>query len=1245
MDDFDNINVGIAFEDLSEEQEMAHQGQDDILVNTGNLSAIDQRELDSIPHLTQSMENGTNTRHSPPTIFISNADDADDDIIMIDLHDASQQAQRRWAEHKKSGSSKVSNKPDKIKQEPKEDQSIPVLSSTVKKPVNSHQLLAAQRTMLARNAGLGDHDVGLGSSSNQQVYAEGSSRKKQSEEMGITDEHASVDTAMRFDDDDNSWMNADPDEDEEYRYLTENRNTLERRRKNKEISANDLCQLLGIENRLQTLDSLKAASEGPNISEQPVEEESLFVEDNVGDQIGEHHMSGEPATNTLHPSMNGMDVDDFEGFSQMLGEALDTGSEQRGAKKSSKPRKKPEKRAKDAREFHARETLRRENDRTKARHREESKAALAGSSKTKGKGRAKKNATSIALEPLPPQGNPDFQSGTDNAAKLMLENLMANNPIEDRINNPIFDVGPEPEITDGKMKKATQFQRLFANIPNGGCQRTVRNEKKKLQLASRSFGYAKVRAVDGKWLVKGMKSTLYHHQLLGAHWMLSREVSGESPNGGLLADSMGLGKTIQTLACMVGNPPSPDDLKRRTKATLIVVPAAVIAQWDDEIKFHVEDKVFRKVFRYKASSNITVPILQDCDIVITSYTEVMKEFPFPDSNDRANIQRMSYKEWISQTELDTGFLHKIKWYRVVLDEAHAIKNNSSRTSLACQNLRSIYRWCLTGTPILNRVEELFPYLRFLKANYAMDWQTFQKYFCDFDTIECQNRLSAVLSYTMMRRTMGTTIMNRPIITLPVPHPKVEYINFSQEEKIIYRITENRFRQTLNMFIAKGDIRRKYGIFMVQLLRLRQCTSHPFMLERTIKESWTSDDVAELKDKLSQLNSSPTHRPFYEQTRVWVNEAEASRAKSSAGEGIPEGQLSFGRGSYGTNFNMDKALEMLSEKELYASINCGICQDVPQEPMGTNCGHVFCRDCLESYMNSKAVDQDDIECPTCNTVISQTFNPAGHGIQEDDEQDAPEPGPKPRRGQGKQRRQKKVPENSKGRDAMGFEPYTPYSTWLTHSDTDSGFPLVPSAKTAALKSILLKGFTEAPLDKVVIYVQFRTLARIVGRMCKQEGWNFLYLSGDCTLDHRSKALKMFRDDPEVPILIAGLKCGGLGLNFPWANRCISLDLWWNHGVEQQAFGRIFRIGQKKETYMTRIIVKDSVDMRLLTMQAHKLRDVDRAITETDTQPGLSLHQLANLFGFLKTDADGEIVAIEADYQDDDDPPSPPGSSGV
>jgi len=69
----------------------------------------------------------------------------------------------------------------------------------------------------------------------------------------------------------------------------------------------------------------------------------------------------------------------------------------------------------------------------------------------------------------------------------------------------------------------------------------------------------------------------------------------------------------------------------------------------------------------------------------------------------------------------------------------------------------------------------------------MDWKTFQRHFCDPDADDCHARINTLLSYTMMRRTMKTTILNRPIINLPKPHPEVQYIEFSTEERIIYRI--------------------------------------------------------------------------------------------------------------------------------------------------------------------------------------------------------------------------------------------------------------------------------------------------------------------------------------------------------------------------------------------------------------------------------------------------------------------------
>ena len=72
----------------------------------------------------------------------------------------------------------------------------------------------------------------------------------------------------------------------------------------------------------------------------------------------------------------------------------------------------------------------------------------------------------------------------------------------------------------------------------------------------------------------------------------------------------------------------------------------------------------------------------------------------------------------------------------------------------------------------------------------MDWQTFQKYFCDPNAPDSIYRIQTVLSYTMMRRTMSTTILNRPIVTLPPPHPEIQYIQFSPEEQVIYRIVSD-----------------------------------------------------------------------------------------------------------------------------------------------------------------------------------------------------------------------------------------------------------------------------------------------------------------------------------------------------------------------------------------------------------------------------------------------------------------------
>ena len=571
--------------------------------------------------------------------------------------------------------------------------------------INSSNIAATQRAMLERKLGGAKQLKSVIGTTSYQAEAEST-------------------TSFHLEHDDHSWMNEAPESDEEYENLVGTVKMLERRHNNNKITNAEGVKLFRLKRELALKNKLRHAAASANKSD--TEDKGLFVQEETREEAAQRHAI--IAANEQKGESPALDAGDEDGDDSSAGIQLQRNAEEvnlgallqrsfdaqgtgpaiieKGLTNTKKRRKPP----KNAREFHAREEqARQDKERRKSQKKKARKpakrspqksVAKAGKATKKGKGRMKANEE---IDTLIRSVGSNRKDGIDEIGKMILEDLMSNDQIADRLNNPIFNIALEEQIYGSH--KATQLQQLLANIPSGTDATGAKNDQASLLKASKSFGYANVRAVDGKWLVKGMKSTLYHHQLIGAQWMLSRELSSQDPFGGLLADGMGLGKTVQMLACMLGNFPQEKDKKQKRKATLMVAPSSVINQWMDEIRGHVEEAVFPLIYHYRSSSKVTKEMLEKVNIVVTSYATVMRQLPFPDEKNRGEIAKMGYKNWLKNAYAQLGVLHKVFWYRVILDEAHAIKNHVGRTSLACQKLKSVYRWCLTGTPLLNRAEE------------------------------------------------------------------------------------------------------------------------------------------------------------------------------------------------------------------------------------------------------------------------------------------------------------------------------------------------------------------------------------------------------------------------------------------------------------------------------------------------------------------------------------------------------------
>ncbi|KAF9153044.1 hypothetical protein BG015_004223 [Linnemannia schmuckeri] len=642
---------------------------------------------------------------------------------------------------------------------------------------------------------------------------------------------------------------------------------------------------------------------------------------------------------------------------------------------------------------------------------------------------------------------------------------------------------------------------------------------------------------------------LLEHQKIGLTWLQKME---EGTNrGGILGDDMGLGKTIQSIALIVSRPaepiddpvfwdnketyyraPPPEKLVK-TKATLVVAPVALMYQWAEELRTKTQPGLL-KVHIHHGSSKITDPeMLRRYDVIITSSTTLAGE---------AGDDTPRKKKPI-------GALFKAHFHRIILDEAHIIKNKSTKSSLACAALASTYRWCLTGTPVQNSVNELYSLIRFLNIRPYCDWDEFRNKISNPMKKQRQygtamQRVQALLKAVCLRRTKTCMVDGKPILNLPDRNVEIVHAPFSHDESAFYHALENRIRERFNAYVKAGTVMKNYSNILVLLLRLRQACCHPHLIKDFDK----------------------------------VTEVDAPQGQKAHVEVLLDNL-------------MEDIIRRLVEREDDIR-ECPICMDVGEESVILSaCGHIYCRACISDFLTRQ--EEEDRKCPECRRPANlQNFIPVTDFNARYNK--PPEADPK-----GKGRADEDVDEDNL-KAPLDIAVPGELDDWISSSKIDRMLEVV--------RDVIGRR------EKVIIFSQFTSLLKLIEKPLNQEGIKYLMYDGSMSALERNEAVQRMTHDPSYGVMLISLKCGSLGLNLTVANHVVIMDPWWNPALENQAIDRVHRIGQRKNVFVHRLCIPNSVEDRILALQAKKKALADGALGEGDVPKlaKLGMQELMFLF---------------------------------
>lgn len=179
--------------------------------------------------------------------------------------------------------------------------------------------------------------------------------------------------------------------------------------------------------------------------------------------------------------------------------------------------------------------------------------------------------------------------------------------------------------------------------------------------------------------------------------------------------------------------------------------------------------------------------------------------------------------------------------------------------------------------------------------------------------------------------------------------------------------------------------------------------------------------------------------------------------------------------------------------------------------------------------------------------------------------------------------------------------------------DEKFNRVPSAKFDHFKELLEDILAED--HKVLVFSQFVQVLKMLRGHCDEEKFIYSYIDGSVDVNTREKMVKSFQEDEGNRVFLLSLKAGGVALNLTAADYVIIFDPWWNPAVEAQAIDRSHRIGQTKKVMVYRMVVKDSIEEKMLVLQEKKKALVENLIaSDAKAFKNLEKEDILDIFNY-------------------------------